>query len=81
MLCEQVERLTMNQGGAAIQNLSDIALWAAVYRARESGRPDGLFYDPFARRLAGERIALSLPFSDRSSWAWVMRTARTPRSK
>jgi methyltransferase (TIGR00027 family) len=60
-----------------IRNISDTALWAAVYRARETERADRLFSDPFARRLAGtrgEQIAASLPFSDRATWAWVMRT-------
>jgi methyltransferase (TIGR00027 family) len=60
-----------------IRNISDTALWAAVYRARETERADHLFRDPFARRLAGtrgEQIATSLPFSDRATWAWVMRT-------
>lgn len=60
-----------------IRNISDTALWAAVYRARETERTDHLFVDPFARRLAGvrgEQIATSLPFSDRATWAWVMRT-------
>ncbi len=62
---------------ALIRNISDTAMWAAVYRARETERPDHLFSDPFARRLAGtrgEQIATSLPFSDRATWAWVMRT-------
>jgi methyltransferase (TIGR00027 family) len=64
-------------GDALIRNISDTALWAAVYRARETERADHLFDDPFARRLAGargEQIATSLPFSDRATWAWVMRT-------
>src|SRR5580704_10971671 len=65
------------QSDALIRNISDTAMWAAVYRARETERPDRLFVDPFARRLAGtrgEQIAISLPFSDRATWAWVMRT-------
>jgi methyltransferase (TIGR00027 family) len=60
-----------------IRNISDTAMWAAVYRARESERADALFRDPFARRLAGERgeqIAKSIPFSERATWAWVART-------
>jgi methyltransferase (TIGR00027 family) len=64
-------------GDALIRNISDTALWAAVYRARETERADHLFSDPFARRLAGtrgEQIATSLPFSDGATWAWVMRT-------
>lgn len=39
----------------SIRHISDTALWAAVYRARETDRKDALFRDPFARRLAGER--------------------------
>jgi len=67
----------MGQGEPAIRNISDTANWAAVYRARESERPDALFRDPFARRLAGERgerIFATFPARDRQSWAWVMRT-------
>jgi len=60
-----------------IRNISDTALLAAVYRARESERPDALFHDPFARRLAGERgeqIAKSLAFSEKNAWSWFTRT-------
>ena len=67
----------MSQADPSIRNISDTALWAAVYRARETERPDALFRDPFARRLAGERgerIAAALPFSDRHTWSWVART-------
>jgi methyltransferase (TIGR00027 family) len=38
-----------------VSNVSDTARWVAVYRAEESARLDGLFKDPFAERLAGER--------------------------
>ena len=38
-----------------IRNVSDTARWVAFYRAMESERPDAVFRDPFARRLAGER--------------------------
>jgi methyltransferase (TIGR00027 family) len=68
---------TNSSGEPLIRNISDTALWAAVYRARETERADHLFSDPFARRLAGtrgEQIATSLPGSDRATWAWVMRT-------
>src|SRR5260221_14396211 len=60
-----------------IRNISDTARWAAVYRARENDRPDAIFRDPFARRLAGsrgEQIADSLPASNKTTWAWVTRT-------
>jgi methyltransferase (TIGR00027 family) len=48
-----------------------------VYRARESARPDAVFRDPLAARLAGvegEAIADSLPASGNASWAVVART-------
>ncbi|MGB0036318.1 MAG: SAM-dependent methyltransferase [Candidatus Acidiferrales bacterium] len=60
-----------------IRNISDTARWAAIYRARETERPDAVFRDPFARCLAGprgEHIADSLPGSANASWAWVART-------
>jgi len=61
----------------AIQHISDTARWAAVYRARETERPDALFRDPWAQRLAGERgeqIAAAFPFHNKHSWSWVTRT-------
>ena len=60
-----------------IRNISDTAIWAALYRARESRRPDALYRDPFAERLTGERgaqIAAQMRVHDRHAWAWVMRT-------
>ena len=60
-----------------IRNISDTALWVAVYRARESERPDAIFKDPLARRLAGERgeqIARSTDFGQNVSWPYVART-------
>src|SRR5215471_369655 len=71
------EMKTAAPGAAPMRNISDTALWAAVYRGRETQRHDGLFRDPFARRLAGERgaqIAAGFRSHDRSEWAWVMRT-------
>ena len=62
---------------ALIRNISDTALLAAVYRARESENTHPLFRDPFARRLAGERgeaIARSLVFSEKNAWSWFTRT-------
>jgi len=60
-----------------IRNISDTALLAAVYRARENEHPNALFRDPFASRLAGERgqeIAQSLAFSEKNAWSWFTRT-------
>jgi methyltransferase (TIGR00027 family) len=60
-----------------IRNISDTAIWAAIYRARENRRSDALFRDPFAGRLAGERgerIARQMRAHDEHEWAWVLRT-------
>ncbi len=60
-----------------IRNVSDTALWVAVYRAMETERPDALFNDPFARRLAGERgqaIVDAMPSGKSMSWPMVVRT-------
>jgi methyltransferase (TIGR00027 family) len=60
-----------------IRDVSDTARWVAVYRARESDRPDAVFRDPYARRLAGERgeeIANALPFGQQNAWSWTART-------
>jgi methyltransferase (TIGR00027 family) len=67
----------MNETGSPIQNISDTARWAAFYRARESERPDAVFRDPLARRLAGgrgEEIAATMPFFAHHAWTWVTRT-------
>src|SRR6266850_2251843 len=69
----------MSQGEPAIRNISDTALWVAVYRARESDRPDALFRDPYARRLAGERgeqIAKTMEKGQRYEWPYTARTVR-----
>ena len=60
-----------------IRDISDTAIWAAIYRARETERPNALFRDPFAKRLTGERgkqIAAVMKSQDKHEWAWVMRT-------
>jgi methyltransferase (TIGR00027 family) len=60
-----------------ISNVSDTARWVAVYRARESARPDALFHDPFAQLLAGERgqaIAAFMPRQARNGWPMIART-------
>lgn len=67
----------MNQPGSPIRNISDTALWVAVFRARETERPDALFRDPLAGKLAGERgkqIAASVPYMEKHSWSIVART-------
>jgi methyltransferase (TIGR00027 family) len=62
---------------ATVRNISDTARWAAVFRARETERPDALFRDPYAERLAGQHgvdIANTLPEGNKHAWAWVART-------
>jgi methyltransferase (TIGR00027 family) len=60
-----------------IRNISDTARWVAFYRALESERPDALFHDPLARRLAGERgeqIVRGMKKGLAFSWSMVVRT-------
>ncbi len=60
-----------------LRDVSDTALWVAVYRAHETERRRPLFRDPYARMLAGERgerIAGRMRYG-RQSWAVVVRTA------
>jgi len=67
----------MDQAKSSVRNISDTARWVAYFRARETQRPDALFRDPFAERLAGERgfeIANSLAQGNKHEWAWVART-------
>ncbi|HKD78383.1 MAG TPA: SAM-dependent methyltransferase [Candidatus Angelobacter sp.] len=68
-----------NRAEAALRNISDTALWVAIYRARENDRVNPLFRDPFARRLAGERgeqIARELEQGQRYEWPYIARTVR-----
>jgi methyltransferase (TIGR00027 family) len=62
-----------------LRDISDTALWVAIYRARESDRSDALFRDPFARRLAGERgekIAAAISSKASPEWPYIARTVR-----
>ena len=58
----------------SIRNVSDTALWVAVFRAQESERPDPLFFDPFARELAGERGMEIAKQVGMPGWPIVVRT-------
>jgi O-methyltransferase involved in polyketide biosynthesis len=67
----------MTDPTSSVRSISDTARWVAYFRARETERPDALFRDPFAERLAGVhgfQIANSLPDGNKHEWA---RTART----
>jgi methyltransferase (TIGR00027 family) len=60
-----------------ISHVSDTARWVATYRAVESKRPDALFHDHLADRLAGDRgraIVAAVPRAMRNGWWLVART-------
>jgi len=59
-------------------SVADTAKWVAMYRAMESERPDAIFHDPFARRLAGARgadILERMPRGRTFAWPMIVRTA------
>lgn len=60
-----------------IAHISDTARWVAAYRAMETDRPDALFRDPYARRLAGARgqaIVDGMPRGKALAWPLIVRT-------
>ena len=62
----------------SIDHISDTARWVATYRAMETERPDAIFRDPFARRLAGpggQRIVDTIRKGKSRAWAMIVRTA------
>jgi methyltransferase (TIGR00027 family) len=67
----------MSSPSPSITHVSDTARWTALHRATESARPDALFSDPLAARLAGEHgraIVDRAPRSTRNGWWLVART-------
>jgi methyltransferase (TIGR00027 family) len=61
-----------------IENISDTARWVATYRAMETARPDRIFNDPFAARLAGEKgvaIVETMKSGRQMAWAMIVRTS------
>ncbi len=63
--------------GGSITHVSDTARWTALHRATETARPDALFSDPLAERLAGEHgraIVAGVPRTTRNGWWLVART-------
>ena len=61
----------------AIQHVSDTAFLIAHFRAVESARPDALFRDPLAERLAGEKgrmVAESFVTAAMTGWMTAIRT-------
>jgi methyltransferase (TIGR00027 family) len=60
-----------------IRNISDTALWVAMYRAWETEQPNPVFRDPYARRLAGargEEIMAKIKVAHRHAWSYTART-------
>ena len=60
-----------------IRNISDTALWVAMYRAWETEHKDAVFRDPYARRLAGKRgeeIMSSVKWANKHAWSYTART-------
>jgi methyltransferase (TIGR00027 family) len=60
-----------------IQNVSDTAFMVAGFRAREMDRPEPLFRDPLAAKLAGEHgqnIVATVPERFVGAWSVVIRT-------
>lgn len=60
-----------------IENISDTARWVAYYRAMEMQRPDAIFKDPYAARLAGsagESIVDTMASGRQMAWAMIVRT-------
>jgi methyltransferase (TIGR00027 family) len=67
----------MADPGHVITHVSDTARWTALHRATESARPDALFKDQLAQRLAGEQgraIVAKVPRSTRNGWWLIART-------
>src|ERR1700730_15482531 len=61
-----------------ILSVSDTAPWVAMYRAMESERPDALFHDPYARRLAGaqgDEMLRHVPRARQYAGPMIVRTA------
>jgi methyltransferase (TIGR00027 family) len=58
--------------------IADTAFLAAAFRARESSRPDALFHDPLAARLAGETgramVEKVAHLGETAGWNTVLRT-------
>jgi len=65
-------------GESLIHDVSDTAFMVAAYRAQETRRPDALFSDPLAERLAGakgQRILETLPGKAfMGGWTVIIRT-------
>lgn len=69
--------MPMSDTDGVVTHVSDTARWTALHRATESSRPDALFSDPLAERLAGDHgraIVAAVPRRTRNGWWLVART-------
>lgn len=65
-----------------VEHVSDTALWVAALRAQEEERPEPLFRDPLAARLAGARgrgLVKSMKASAMTGWVLALRTQAIDR--
>ncbi|HEY4149970.1 MAG TPA: class I SAM-dependent methyltransferase [Chitinophagaceae bacterium] len=65
-----------------IQHISDTALWIAGYRALETERPDAVFRDSLAKKLAGDRgreMVVTTPNTGLMAFAMTVRTIAIDR--
>ena len=65
-----------------IQHVSDTSIWIAAYRAMETARPDAIFKDPQAARLAGDKgmqMVSATPNAKAMGFAMAMRTSAIDR--
>jgi methyltransferase (TIGR00027 family) len=71
----RIDNPQIHMENTEIQNVSDTAFWVASYRAQESQRPDALFKDPLAQKLAGkrgQRISKMMANSTGHYTAWTL---------
>lgn len=69
----------MAQGDVRVGiSVADTAKWVAYYRAMESSRPDAIFNDPYAERLAGpegKAMLGKIRWAKMAAWPNIVRTA------
>lgn len=59
------------------ENIADTAFWIAGFRAQETERPDAVFHDVLAKKLAGARgaeMVANTPGAERMAFSMVIRT-------
>lgn len=65
-----------------IENISDTAFWIAGYRAQETERPDSVFKDHLAAKLAGPKgldMVATTPHTKAFAFAMIVRTSAIDR--